>query len=243
MSLKTKIFLGFGSICVIFLAIGALVAWELHEIRVDTVELNHVIMPNGDHASELRYSLAFEGLLVMTYSNTGKPEDWKAATDLRAANNERAAQLKKAIDDFAGTRPELDRGFATFFDNYKAFQTVSAKLPALDAADKTSLAQARQDYADFQTALERFTRTNQDLMARHILEVVVAQQLEFEYRMILKAFDLYRLGNLFITDLLIGLNTDDEALLDETLKVVEWLEAAATELLDTTRVAENRQMM
>jgi methyl-accepting chemotaxis protein len=243
MSLKIKISLGFAIICLIFLAIGTLVAWDLHEIQVDTAELNHVIMPNNDHAAELKYSLAYEALGVLTFSASGRAEDWKRVTDLRAANNERARELRAAIDHFGSSRPDLAEEYAAFIQNYQGFQDVSALLPALDQADRQYFEQAKKAYADFQATLDQYARSNQTRLAEAIREGASQQLLDAEYQGVLKSIELIRLGNVFYSDLLIGLYQDDEALLEETLKVIEQIQAAAASLREDARTAESRRMI
>jgi methyl-accepting chemotaxis protein len=238
-----KIGLGFAIICAIFIAVGTLVAWELHEIQLDTNELNHVIMPGSVHASELRYSLAHEGLMVMTYTITKQANDWKTVTDLRALNNNRAQELKAAVDHLMELRPEVGAEFSGFLDNYQQFQSVSEKLPALDEADQKAWGLARQAYSDFQAALDKYCRANFDSIIRGIASGAGIAEMNVYVQSLGRAYDLVQQGNLFYNDLLIGLYTDDEKMLEETLKVIEQLQALVAQILGEARTDEHKVLM
>ena len=243
MSLRFKIGLGFFIICAIFIAIGTLVAWDLHEIQKDTNELNHVIVPGNVHASELRFSLANEDLMVMTYSSSKKAEDWKAVTDIRAANNARLLELKAAADHFEESRPEIGTEYAVFIKNYKSFQDVSSQLPALDEADQAAWALALQAYRDFQASLDSYLKSNMAQLTRSIESGAAHNVLELQFGRVGKAFDFIQMSNLFFNDLLIGLYTGDESLLEETLKIIERLEAMIADILNGAITNAQREVV
>jgi methyl-accepting chemotaxis protein len=243
MSLKTKISLGFGLVCAIFVLVGGLVAFELSELKRDTIELNHLIIPNSDSAAELKYALAYEGLLVMAYSVTRRPEDWDKVLAQRALNIDRAQALAEPVRQLSDEMPELTDEYRVLDDSYARFRALSAKLPELEADDQAAWRESRQAYAGYLAAMEKYGQAIEGRVAAHLAEGTDFAAVAKEYDQVMRFIEVSRLGTVFFNDLLIGLYTSDAGLLDETLVVIGDLSSAATAARDRSAVETDRALL
>ncbi|MDR2455870.1 MAG: hypothetical protein LBE49_04660, partial [Deltaproteobacteria bacterium] len=77
--LKAKIALGFALICVIFVAVGLLIGFELLKVQADTDNINENLMPGNDLSSSLQFNISRESLMVANFNNSGQKEMWDNA--------------------------------------------------------------------------------------------------------------------------------------------------------------------
>ncbi|MDR2443896.1 MAG: methyl-accepting chemotaxis protein [Deltaproteobacteria bacterium] len=180
---------------------------------------------------------------MLNFNSTGLPDDWKRVLEIRNHNNSELTTLRPAIEELSVFNPTLGDYYTTFSKNYATFQQVSSQLPGLIQDDQAAWQKAKQGFQDFSVAMSKYYATVSERLSNSIDSGFVPSVLETHYDRVLKAADLTRKGNLFYSDLLVGLYTKDMKLLEETLKIVDELLSEATTLRETSRTKENQDLL
>ena len=156
MSLKSKIMLGFVSICVIFIAIGAVLGLLLNNVKKETERLNAVVLPSNDASSELKFNVANESFLITDYISTKLDDDWKSAMEVRADTVKLIGSLGAQVADLAAKYPDLGQTFKTFSDNYQKYQEATTPVPDLLKTDTETWKGLVDTYAIFKDNFRQY---------------------------------------------------------------------------------------
>ena len=97
MKLGTKIILGFVTACVIFVILSAIVILSLRKVQDGAELLENEVMPALSVGSDVQFGVAIQGLYVLDYDTSGKPELWEKAKTNAEDLTKNMSQLNSEI--------------------------------------------------------------------------------------------------------------------------------------------------
>jgi methyl-accepting chemotaxis protein len=243
MSIKGKISLGFTSICIIFLAVALYLSYVLINIKNGANSINQQIMPNNEKAAELKYSMAYEFLLITGFSRSKSEADWKSAMAVRDQNKSYLSYLKNAIAGSSPPNQHLLDNYNILDTNYALYQETSNALPSLLKTDTLSFEKIKQSASILSENLDKYS----DIMRKRVRDSLAnnasMEDLKIHYQRVDSFMEINRLVRDFLADMFIGIHTSDTSILSETLNELDQMTQLTTELKDGTRLAENKQML
>ena len=243
MPLKIKVMLGFASICAIFLSIGIALGFILVKIKTGAQEINSVILPSNDMATELRYSLTYEGLMVTDYNGTEDEEDWKEALKLREFNLAEIAKLAPAMNMLAVDHPPLRRYFQAFQDDYKTYREVTLSLPVLIGENQEIWASLMKAYAVYLENIEEYADFMTERLTSSLDKGDDIETLKTNYDRVRSVLEIERAAQEVFSGLFIAIHDDDPERLTEIEALIKDLSKMVADLRDKSRHAENKKML
>jgi methyl-accepting chemotaxis protein len=243
MPLKLKVMLGFAAICLIFLSIGSALGFILANIKSGAEEINNVILPGNDRASELKYSLTYEGLNVTDYYGSGRDEDWQNALKLRQENIEEISKLAPVVSALSADHPELSRFFRSFQDDYLKYQKATLELPKMTEQDKTIWATLVKAYDKYLENFEKYDEAMTSRFADSLAKGADLETLRTNYSRVESVLRIESVALEIFTGLFIAIHNGDAKALEDLDQRLESLSAQVAALRDESRQAINKDML
>jgi methyl-accepting chemotaxis protein len=133
MQLKYRIFLGFLSICGIFLIICGIIVYFLSQVKTQTSLLQEKIVTANDVVALLEVSITAEGISVAEYGYTGEQRYWDARNKSKDSSINSINFLKNGLNHPAilEKEPNILKLFADTENWYLSFSAMVEKLPPL----------------------------------------------------------------------------------------------------------------
>ncbi|MDR2456627.1 MAG: methyl-accepting chemotaxis protein [Deltaproteobacteria bacterium] len=235
--------LGFAAICLIFLSIGSALGFILANIKSGAEEINNVILPGNDRASELKYSLTYEGLNVTDYYGSGRDEDWQNALKLRQENIEEISKLAPVVSALSADHPELSRFFRSFQDDYLKYQKATLELPKMTEQDKTIWATLVKAYDKYLENFEKYDEAMTSRFADSLAKGADLETLRTNYSRVESVLRIESVALEIFTGLFIAIHNGDAKALEDLDQRLESLSAQVAALRDESRQAINKDML
>ncbi|MDR1036728.1 MAG: methyl-accepting chemotaxis protein [Deltaproteobacteria bacterium] len=222
MTLKLKIGLGFAAVCLIFVILNAITLTELRYITAGAHTLRDDIVPNNDHAAQLLYTVAMTGQSVLVYTASGDQKAWDRAVELTAENDRLLGLLRSGLDGEASDSAIL--GFlASAEDHYAAYKDTYGQMPKVISDSQADWAAARDAYAAFQEAVEKFKAPMLERLGSLFDSHAPATELRHTYDEVVQTENISIVGGTFYASLLQGLYTSDTQFLDKAVTLADQL--------------------
>jgi methyl-accepting chemotaxis protein len=246
MSIKLKISLCLAAVCLVFVIIGAYLFITLSTIEEGSDGINKEIVPNNALAAELKYSVTNECMLVISFTRTKNPDDWKAAMAVRDQNIQLMAKLKDSMSKSRYKSDALTQYFNLLETHYQGYIKITTLLPDMAKSDLDAYTNIRQSsqvlsenlikYTDFMT-----NRVNQALQTGAFTQS--PDEFKIYYQRVDTSINLWRLVEEMEVNIFDGIHQNSIEILSTSLKHITELTKIASALRDETRNAENRQML
>jgi hypothetical protein len=243
MSLKLKISLGYAAVCLIFVAVCALLSFYLVEIGRETHMLRGVILPGAEQAAFLRYSITLEGLNMTEFSSGGLDQNWQNAMAARKDNTDGWGRLRQHLEEIAQRNPAVKGMEASAWQSYQDYQGVTNALPNLVKTSGDAWQSASAAYANYLKAFGEYNTPMTDRMTDYLRRGAAIDDLRLAYDRVERATELSRLASNFYLDIVMGLYLKDLTKLDESLKYGQELKAEITQLRDDSVQQANKDRL
>jgi methyl-accepting chemotaxis protein len=243
MTLNLKISLGFAAVCVIFISICGLIAYDLRWIKIDTHELRDELIPTYDQAAHLQYAMVMESLMVNDYSRNSTKEGWDKVKTIRANTLHLWDVIDESVAKLSLKDPTLVASGQKAERFYKEFVGVSEKLPALKSADAAAWANFLAANDDYKDALENYRKPMFDRLHAELAQGAPIEELRVAYDRVERADAITALGETFMVEMLMGLYLGDVAWLDKSLETNAKLIEAAAKLKNDSRAKVNQDLL
>jgi methyl-accepting chemotaxis protein len=238
MTLKHKIALGFAAVCVIFVSLCAFILSELKTINDDATTLRQVILPNSEHAVEFRFSILMARQHLLIYSDTADPESWNRSQEFAEKIETLLSELRRNL-----TAPETQALLDQTERNYASYRESFQKIPQSLANAAADSAAARDSYALFKDAVERFKSPMLQRLTRLFGEDAPAAELQHTYEEVVRTENLSILGGSLYANVLQGIFTSDTNLLDRAISDADGILREVTALQGEANLRDSAEAL
>jgi methyl-accepting chemotaxis protein len=213
------------------------------KIESETDVITQWIVPSNDRSSELKYSLAYEAMLVKSY-NDGAPHDvWDKALVFRNENNKETQELGSDVDRLSSFAPELVQNYQNFRSNYQFYQNTSGELPTLRRSHEENWDKNKLAYSQFMAALQTYNTFCSDTLKKSWTDGSSIETIRQNALRLEMTYSLRKTGYDFFIDILTYLYTNDIEAMRKTMENVDTLSSMISELRDEAKSPENRELI
>lgn len=169
MKLGSKILLGFGAACVIFVILSLFIIFSLQEVRSGAAHLAQDIIPALSTANEVEYGVTSEALYTLDYNYSGNADSWNEAVKLKQSVNENIRRLNSIFngENLRGQSSAASL-LRTMETNYADFTNITLNLPHTIEAIEANRKRVVKSYNDFIKETNQFRA---DQLKRQLEEI------------------------------------------------------------------------
>jgi methyl-accepting chemotaxis protein len=217
MKLNTKTFLGFFSVCAVFILISIVTIYYFLNIKKDTEYLRYTILPENMLSAKIHSSIVLEGLNVIDYSFNQDQNTWDKVLSLRKITETDLAELAKSINSDKTDNRVLAEKSSQALNFYGGFVDTSNAIPAINEAISQARVKVLSSYSDFLKAFGIYQEAMVSRLKKELTEGATIEELAFAYDRVERVDIIKSLASEFYIDMLRGLYYQDSKYFDAAL--------------------------
>ncbi len=243
MKLGSKIFLGFVSVCVIFIALSLYLIFSLRVVSDGAEHLEREVIPAFALASDIEYLVVLEALYVMNYNLSSSDASWAAAQKLHGEVGGHMEKLKELLTDPDLRQTELVGMYQNLDKSYASFTAINAKLPDYLKAIAGAQATVAQSYRDYLAVTTKFREGQLALQVKEIADGKEGAVILRRSKRLALLSDLEtNIGEMMI-HVQGGIMARKTAPLDEARKDLETIASVIAEITKDSNIPANLEML
>ncbi|MDR2947113.1 MAG: methyl-accepting chemotaxis protein [Candidatus Adiutrix sp.] len=169
MKLGTKILMGFGAACVIFLVLSVIIILSLRQVQEGTRMMEEEVMPIVGLAGDNQYYITLQALYALDYNYSYSPDSWNEVDALEKTLAKYTVDLDRNVNSgVTGGMSSLVELNAALQKDYAEFSKATNAMPALLKTQRDAQRTLDEAHGHLVTQLGMLRANQQEVMTREL---------------------------------------------------------------------------